>query len=328
MRWTVSVAWAGRPAAWLKIAARALAPVLLLAACADGGEGGAPPVLAGGAPAGESGPVAGVAGAPADRGASATARDSAIVAATLRWAAQERLDTVPMGTAVARIGRRFVGSPYTPGTLDPPGPERLVINLREFDCVTFVETVLALARTARSDDPSFDRFTRELERLRYRGGVRDGYVSRLHYFSEWLQDNADRGLLDIVTPELGGAPDPEPIEFMSSHVDAYWQLADEEALLGIRRIEARLSDTPRFVLPEDAIAAAESGIREGDVIAASSALAGLDVAHTGIAVTVDGRVHLMHAPLVGDSVQVSEVPLADRILRIDAQDGVMVARPN
>jgi hypothetical protein len=313
MRWTAS--------------SRALIACLVLAACADGGEADAPPVLAGAAPPAASGPVAGVAEPPPDR-AAATARDSMIVAATLRWAAQERLDTVPMGTAVARIGRRFVGSPYTPGTLDPSGPERLVINLREFDCVTFVETALALARAARSDDPSFDRFAAELERLRYRGGARDGYVSRLHYFSEWLQDNADRGLLDIVTPELGGAPDPERIDFMSRHVDAYWQLADERALARIRGIEARLSDTPRFVLPEAAIEAAEGGIREGDVIAASSTLAGLDVAHTGIAVNVDGRVHLMHAPLVGDSVQISEVPLADRIRRIDAQDGVMVARPN
>jgi hypothetical protein len=35
----------------------------------------------------------------------------------------------------------------------------------------------------------------------------------------------------------------------------------------------------------------------------------------------------MHAPLVGDSVQISEIPLAERIQGISGQDGIMVARP-
>ena len=42
---------------------------------------------------------------------------------------------------------------------------------------------------------------------------------------------------------------------------------------------------------------------------------------------MDGRVHLLHAPLVGEEVQLSEVPLADRIKRLPGQDGIMVARP-
>ena len=40
----------------------------------------------------------------------------------------------------------------------------------------------------------------------------------------------------------------------------------------------------------------------------------------------DGRLHLLHAPLVGRSVEISEVPLADRIPGIGGQDGIMVAR--
>jgi hypothetical protein len=56
-------------------------------------------------------------------------------------------------------------------------------------------------------------------------------------------------------------------------------------------------------------------------------VSGLDVAHTGLALRIDGRLHLLHAPLVGDSVEISEVPLAERILDISGQDGIMVARP-
>ena len=49
---------------------------------------------------------------------------------------------------MARIGERFVGTPYRPRTLELAGPERLVINLEALDCVTFVENVLVLARLA------------------------------------------------------------------------------------------------------------------------------------------------------------------------------------
>jgi hypothetical protein len=56
-------------------------------------------------------------------------------------------------------------------------------------------------------------------------------------------------------------------------------------------------------------------------------VAGLDIAHTGIALWRDGRLHLLHAPLVGKSVEISVLPLAERIQGFSAQDGIMVARP-
>ena len=68
-------------------------------------------------------------------------------------------------------------------------------------------------------------------------------------------------------------------------------------------------------------------IHDGDLIAATSTVAGLDVAHTGFALWQGGRLHLLHAPLVGKSVEISELPLAERIQRIKTQDGIMVARP-
>ena len=59
-----------------------------------------------------------------------------------------------------------------------------------------------------------------------------------------------------------------------------------------------------------------------------NAAAGMnETSFTENGVWVDGRLHLMHAPLVGKSVEISELPLAERILDIEAQDGIMVARP-
>ncbi|MBI4521059.1 MAG: DUF1460 domain-containing protein [Gemmatimonadetes bacterium] len=254
-------------------------------------------------------------------------RDRQIFREKMEWARRERLDTLPLGEIIARLGATFVGTTYTPATLEAPGPERLVVNLRELDCVTFVENMLVMARLIRERRSDFGAYLAELTRVRYRGGWLDGYPSRLHYFSEWLADNQQKGLLREIGRELGGIPDDRPIHFMSRHPDAYRQLADPGNLAAIRGIEERLSGGARTYVAESRIDEAAPGIRNGDIIAAKSTLDGLDVAHTGIALWVDGRLHLMHAPLVGSAVEISEVPLAERILRITSQDGILVARP-
>jgi hypothetical protein len=280
------------------------------------------------------GPPVGPTGAPTGV-ASWGDEDWEIFESTVRATAAEGADTLPMGSAMALVGRRLVGTPYVPGTLEVEGPERLVINFRGLDCVTFVENVYAIAALVKagaearlSDRVEIEaQYERVLSMLRYRGGFVDGYPSRLHYFSDWIAD-ADRKLMaDEITGELGGVVDDEPIRFMSAHPDAYRQLADEDNLEAIRSIEARLSARGRAYVPEDRIAGVSDGIRDGDIIAATSTIDGLDVAHTGIAIRIDGVLRLMHAPLVGDVVQISETSLAERILAIDAQDGIMVARP-
>jgi len=102
---------------------------------------------------------------------------------------------------------------------------------------------------------------------------------------------------------------------------------DPAFLPALQEIEARLSSEPRYYVPQDRIAEVAGRIQDGDIIAATSTVAGLDIAHTGIAVWKDGQLHLLHAPLMGGVVQVSEVSLAERIQRIGGQDGIMVARP-
>jgi hypothetical protein len=265
-----------------------------------------------------------------------TVEDWRILEARVRWGAANRLDSADLGDAIAALGSTFVGATYRPGTLEAPGPERLIINLRELDCVTFVENVLALTRFVRHDgtgllaDPpaARARYEQYLRDLRYRGGTIDGYPSRIHYFSEWLSENERGGRVRQLTRELGGTEDTAPIDFMSTHRAAYRQLEAPRVLDAIRAMEGRLNRaSPRWYIPESRIAAVAGRIRNGDVIAATSTVGGLDVAHTGFALWRAGALHLLHAPLVGHSVEISEQSLAERILAIASQDGIMVARP-
>lgn len=262
--------------------------------------------------------------------------DWGIMLEQARWAYAQRLDTLPIGEIVARIGQNFLGTRYTPHTLEVPGEEGLVIELEELDCVTFVENVLALSRLVQRapeailvEERVYKAFySGILTNIRYRGGRLDGYPSRLHYFSEWISDNEAMGMVRHISAGLGGVPDDEPLNFMTTHPKAYRQLGEDPAFLdALREIEASLSRQPRSYIPEEKIASVASRIQNGDIIAATSTVGGLDIAHTGIALWIDDQLHLLHAPLVGEAVQISVLPLADRIIGRTGQDGIMVARP-
>jgi hypothetical protein len=264
-----------------------------------------------------------------------TTADWEIFSTKIRWAEEHGVARMKLGAAIARVGETFVGATYRPGTLEVPGPEALVVNLRELDCVTFIENVIALVRFVRANGSALladqgaamERFQGYLRELRYRDARIAGYPSRLHYFSDWLADNERRQTLDQISRRLGATLDREPVSFMSTHPQAYRQLSDSGVLTAIRETESQLNRRGgRWYVPEDRIAAVADLIQDGDLIAATSTVAGLDVAHTGFAIWRKGRLHLLHAPLVGKSVEISAVPLADRILGIPTQDGIMVAR--
>ncbi|HKJ01586.1 MAG TPA: N-acetylmuramoyl-L-alanine amidase-like domain-containing protein, partial [Longimicrobiales bacterium] len=145
--------------------------------------------------------------------------------------------------------------------------------------------------------------------------------------SDWIADAETKGLVTDVTAELGSVPDPGAVDFMTTHAEAYRQLADPHNAEAVRAAEVRLTERGRRYVPQDRLDAVAPSIRDGDIIAATSTVPGLDVAHTGLALWVDGTLRLLHAPLVGDSVQISEESLPRRIRRIVGQDGIMVARP-
>jgi hypothetical protein len=252
--------------------------------------------------------------------------DRAIFDATMERARREGLAELPIGERIVALGRWFVGADYVPGTLEVV-PEQLVVNLRQFDCVTYVESILAMARVLGGPVQTFDAFQEEIRTIRYRDGLLAGYPSRLHYFSDWIVDNENLGIVQDVTRGLAGIPLDEPIDFMTSNRQRYPALAAPAVLEEIGRQERALSARSLHYIPKNQIATIAEQIQNGDIIAATSAIRGLDVAHTGLAIWIDGDLHLMHAPLVGSSVEISERPLAERIMGISGQDGIIVARP-
>jgi hypothetical protein len=258
------------------------------------------------------------------------------------WAAALRTErlagaTVPIGRASARVGELAIGTPYEAFTLEaylkaggsPTSEEPLALSLTRFDCVTLVESCLAIARVARADGaPTWARFAREMERMRYRGGARGDYASRNHYFSEWISDGARRGLLRDLGAELGGVEDARPLRFMTEHRKSYPALADDRVFAAIGAMERGLDGQPRRVVPTARIAAVSDRIRTGDVLAFATSIPGLDVTHSAMAHRdAKGVLRVLHAPLSGGSVEITRSTLPEYVAAIKRSTGILVARP-
>ncbi len=242
----------------------------------------------------------------------------------------------PLGPNATRVGELAIGTPYEPFTLEaylraggsPSDTEPLTLSLTRFDCVTLVEACLAVARVADDEGtPSWERFGREVERMRYRGGERRSYTSRLHYFSEWITDGESRGLLRDRGAELSGVEDRRPLRFMTEHRGSYPALADASVFREIEAMERRLDGRPRRVVPTDRIPEVCDHIETGDVLAFATAIPGLDVTHAAFAYRDAGRVlRVLHAPLSGGTVEVSRAPLPEYVAAIRRSTGILVAR--
>ncbi|QLG47229.1 DUF1460 domain-containing protein [Costertonia aggregata] len=231
------------------------------------------------------------------------------------------------GKTIVAVGKTFLGTPYVAKTLEIGENETLVINLQGLDCTTFVENVLAFSRMLKNEQTSFTDFTKTIETIRYKNGKLSGYASRLHYFSEWIANNAIKGIVNDITSEIGGKPITKDINFMSTHRDLYPFLSDDENYEKIKASENYLNTESICVLAQAEIEANEHLIQSGDIIALTTAIKGLDITHTGIATReADGRIYLLHASTVGEVV-VSKLPLADYLKKVKNNTGIMVARP-
>ncbi len=230
------------------------------------------------------------------------------------------------GGLVAAAARAFLGKPYREAPLEGRGPERLIADFAAFDCVTLVETAVALALTVSAPHPDFSRFASHLQKLRYRKGRVAGYASRLHYFTDWLADNEAKRVLRDRTRELGGVPRRKKIDCLSAHRDRHPALADPGTFRSIRAAERRLSARSWHCLEKMSFRRVEGGIREGDIVAIAGGEEGLDICHVGIAVRRRGRVRLLHASSAAGRVVVSDGTLYSYLQAKKQRAGVLIAR--
>ncbi len=232
----------------------------------------------------------------------------------------------PMSEIMQAIADQFLGTAYKAGLLDQSKEETLVITLKQFDCVLFLETVLAIARGVAVQDYTYPTFVNHIRDQRYWNGEMDGYCSRLHYFSEWIFDNEKRGTVKNIGSELGGVPLNKKLNFMSTHRQSYPRLSDDATYQCIRQMEAKLDGVTVNYIPTNQIRRVYSQLQSGDIIAVATNIPGLDVTHTGLVYrTPEGNIGFIHASPIGKVTIAHD--LHRYVSRVENAIGILVARP-
>ncbi|MCZ2101793.1 MAG: DUF1460 domain-containing protein [Chitinophagales bacterium] len=232
-----------------------------------------------------------------------------------------------IGNKITTNALALLDQPYVAHTLDDEPVEKLTYHLDKFDCVTFVEYVLAKTLAAK-DATDTDNQTLEdyLRQIRYSHGIIDGYGSRLHYFSAWIHNLVSLGYAKDITSTVGGIPYKKTINFMSAHLDKYPKLKNPTTLAAIKQAEASIRDLELYYIPKHTISALAPRIQNGDIVAITTNIQGLDIVHTGFALWQDKELHLLHAASDIGKVMISKEPLAQYLAKHKAQTGIMVVR--
>ena len=230
------------------------------------------------------------------------------------------------------FARQFIGVPYVAHTLEVNDHEQLVVNTRQLDCTTLVETVTALKLCNDRGRRTWADYVRMLTMLRYRQGVLDGYPSRLHYFSDWIRDKVQMQLVnDIQQPNPPfSAVQTVNVSYMSTHPEAYKALKANAALVPqIRQQEQSLSGLKARYIPKSAVRNTKllrTTVKDGDIIAITCNKAGLDIAHVGFAVWRKDGLHLLNASMLHKKVVEEPMTLYRYLQKHKTFTGIRILR--
>ncbi len=254
--------------------------------------------------------------------------DNIIFQAIIQKSIDSKLQNKPIEEIIQVVAEGFLNAKYKAGLLDRYEQESLVISLKEFDCLLFIETVLALSQSIALQDYSYQTFTNNIVNLRYWNSHLNGYCSRLHYFSEWIYDNQKRNNLNDISISLGGRSQKKKLDFMSKHRNLYPRLINNNANYQcIVEMESNLTNQgiPTNYIPKQEIRNIYKQLKPGDIIGVTTNIAGLDVTHTGLVYfSSDDEVGLIHASPIG---KVTINPdLQNYVNRVKNSTGILVAR--
>jgi len=237
---------------------------------------------------------------------------------------------LPINELLVLTAKYFIGKPYAAHTLEGSEKEKLTVNLREFDCTTFVESCLALAQTIKSKDDTFSGFCSHLKNIRYRNGTIEDYSSRLHYVSDWMHEHEKDKVMRNVSKEMGGYLDTKKITFMSSNLNLYPHLLNNKELQKkVKIIEEKLNKRGGYyVLSKEKIHTAVSTMKNGDLVIFSTSISNLDFTHMGIISKVGGDTRFIHASSTAKKVITENKSLQEYCNNSKRCNGIVILRLN
>ena len=238
----------------------------------------------------------------------------------------------PDSAGTLYFARLFQGRPYVAHTLEVNDVEELVVNTRQLDCTTLVENVVALSLCHQQGKRSFNDFCTTLQALRYRHGILDNYPSRLHYFTDWIMDKTEMGIVSEI--QMKEAPftalQTIKVNYMSLHPKAYKALAAHpEFIPQIVTQEKALTGKTFHYIPKSEVKNTNllrSVVKDGDILAITCSKPGLDIAHLGFAVWRKDGLHLLNASMIHHKVVEEPMTLRQYLYKHPSDTGIRVVR--
>ncbi|HXI90230.1 MAG TPA: N-acetylmuramoyl-L-alanine amidase-like domain-containing protein [Blastocatellia bacterium] len=175
-----------------------------------------------------------------------------------------------LGKRIDRVSELLLTRRYIEGSLGGGADlaEELRVSLSAFDCVTFMESVLALALAR-----TIDEFIDTIRRIRYKDGEID-WRHRNHYMVDWASNNEQSGFIKNITSGPFTA----------------------EKTCTLSLIAGLQAKTATFLyFPTQSSTKAAGLIESGDLIFFVSVKNTLDVFHTALLIEREGRWLLRHA---------------------------------
>lgn len=222
-------------------------------------------------------------------------QDALLIQQLLSRAATERF----IGQRMRKISGELLGKPYVSNPLigTAEQPEVLVTTPDGFDCVTFVDSVLALALAREADE-----YPELLRELRYLHGE-IAWHKRHHYTTDWMRHNIQCGFLQEITR------------------GAETETRSRELSL-IAGLPERIV-TQRY-FPKSKLKLLSQQLQDGDIISFLSTRKGLDVFHVGIIIRDGERILMRHAARSRGEVVEQEL---SEFVQENRTPGFVVARP-
>ena len=205
-----------------------------------------------------------------------------------------------VGGRIDILSRHFLGHSYKPNPLIGSADEAEVFtaSLDGFDCVTYIETIVALARASNVDD-----FIGWLRKIRYEQG-RIQWELRNHYMTLWIRNNVREGII-------------RPVSMPTLPIVSRHRILNVLPGLAARRTRVKC-------LPKRTVPRLEPCLQSGDLIFFASTRRNLDVFHAGIIVRDCKKVLMRHASRSQGFVVEQEL---SEFLKTNRMAGVITVRP-
>ncbi|MEX0425303.1 DUF1460 domain-containing protein [Providencia rettgeri] len=201
----------------------------------------------------------------------------------------------------------FLTTPYNKQTLNmsPLSPEELVINLKEMDCMTFIEYIEAFKRSN-----NYEQFVSNLINIRYIN-QNITFKHRRHFFSDWAQE--PEAIVVDITSEISP-------HFIQVNKQLNLKHHNQRYISGLP-VKSRLINYIPVKYVDDALVLR---LRPGDYIGVYSKDDGLDVSHVGVVIRRGNKTIFRNASSLRRNLQVIDIEMNDYL---KGKAGIVVFRP-